>query len=181
VLFYSKIGRTAGDITDLCTVSEPTNNLIDCDLGNIALSPGDYLLTVRTSRGRSDAFPVAYGEVGPQGAKGMKGDKGDTGDKGNKGDAGDKGGKGDIGSPGSAGGFDTSKITVHMTGFTDRVFCENQGDKVVGGGGVCKSFSRKAVVDRPILGVDPPGWEFNCAEAGLEDQAQQIWVACAGP
>lgn len=175
------VGQGPDDITDLCTASEPANNLIECDLGNIALAPGDYLLAVQTSVGRSDDFPVAFGEVGPQGVQGEKGDKGETGDQGDKGDPGDPGDKGETGDPGSAGGFDRSKITVHLTGFTDRVFCENAGDKVVGGGGVCKSFSRRAVVDRPILGVDPPGWEFNCGEAGLEDDAQQVWVACAAP
>ncbi|MFC6673479.1 hypothetical protein [Marinobacterium aestuariivivens] len=133
---------------------------------------------MQTGAGLSDDFPVAFGEIGPQGAKGETGDKGDQGDKG---DTGTKGPKGDTGDQGPPGVIDTGNIYTRMTGFTDRVFC-NEGDIVLGGGGACKSFfSIRAVIDRPILDVDPPGWEYNCGEAGLPDDAQQVWVTCANP
>jgi hypothetical protein len=178
------VGDGPEDITELCTVSQPMTNVIECDLGLIDLIPGDYLLTVQTGMGRSDDFSVAFGEVGPRGAKGETGDKGDRGDKGDTGDpgdTGDTGAKGETGDQGPPGVFATEKITTRLVGFTDQVYCENAGDVVIGGGGVCKSFSRRAVIDRPILDVDPPGWEFNCGEAGQPDDAQQVWVTCARP
>lgn len=180
------VGDGPEDITALCSASEPMDQVIECDLGIMImdLAPGDYVLTVRTSGGRSNDFPVAFGEVGPKGLKGAMGDKGDPGDRGDKGDTGDtgdKGPKGDTGDQGAPGTFDTGAITTRMAGFVNTVFCANAGDVVIGGGGVCLSFTRRAVVDRPILNADPPGWEYICGEAGLEDNPQQVWVTCASP
>jgi hypothetical protein len=179
------VGEGPDDITELCAVSQPADNVIECDLGISAFSPGDYLLTVQTGASLSVDFPVAFGEVGPQGTKGEMGDKGDPGDKGDKGDkgvTGDKGPKGEPGDQGPPGVFAYTIGPPRFAGFTDRVHCESMDDILLGGGGQCIDYSRRPVIDRPILNnVDPPGWEYNCSEAGIPDGAQLVFVICASP
>ena len=181
------LGEGPEDITTLCAASLPADSVLECNLGAIAPSPGDYLLTVQTGPVLSDDFSVTLGEVGPQGPKGDQGDKGDEGDKGQngeKGDTGDKGAMGDPGTPGLAGVFDTSKLRpVRFSGFTNKTFCESKDDILIGGGGQCNGFNKRAVIDRPIFVTgEPPGWEYNCGDGlDLPDDAQLVFAICLRP